>query len=152
MDQLVVVLNKCDSIAEFLPYVADLARPGMTISFLVHYASGEFQEVMDQLLAAPDRLVSDHDADRGDGAKIDALNEDDLAALRRLGVDFKVSVYSGSARRALRQFVSEQPEGLLVMRGGARCAMTRALRRARWLARLFNWHSRGPSVVLARNL
>lgn len=145
MHHLVVVLHKCDSIAEFFPYVEALARPGMNISFLVHYASGEFQEVMDH-------LVSDRGGASRRGADIAANGGGDFTTLSRLGVDFKVSVYSGSADRALRQFVSEQPGGLLVMRGGARCAITRALRRTSWLARLFKWRAGGPSVVLAQGL
>lgn len=146
MDQLVVALDKCDRIAEFLPYVAALARPGMTISFLVHYASTEFQEVMEKLVTP----TLSSDLARASSQR-QATVDMHVAALRQPGVELKVSIYSGSARKALRQFITEQSTRVLIMRGATRCGITRALRRARWLGKLF---ARGPAsspVVLVQN-
>lgn len=148
MNQLVVLLHKRDRVAEFLPYAAALARPGMTIFFLVHYSSRELPKVMDQLPMGWHSFDSDsHLVELADGEPEKAS---EMRALHQPGVEIKVSVYSGSARRALRQFVGEQPAGLLILHGGSGCALSRALRRIQWLARFFNRRAVGPSVVLAQ--
>lgn len=156
MDQLVVVLHRRDRIADFIPYIAAVARPGMTISVLLHYASDEFQEVMDQLIkaAGPSHFGQARGEQQPNFATSFGRGRamlSDLSALHRPGLEFRVSLYTGNPRNALLELSNQQPAGLLVMRGGASCAITRVLRGVRWFERLLSRASRGASVVLAQS-
>jgi hypothetical protein len=49
--QILVPLRVSDRIALFLPYVEQIAQPGMKVVFLVHLGLSRFKELTDQLLA-----------------------------------------------------------------------------------------------------
>lgn len=49
--QILVPLSGSDRIELFLPYVKQIAQPGMKVVFLVHLGASRFKELTNQLLA-----------------------------------------------------------------------------------------------------
>src|SRR5262245_46989122 len=116
--QLLVPLRGGDRIEEILPYVQDVAQPGMTVVFLVHFGSNRFHELATRLLMINTGLpLKFHDGAGADRlSNIDQRINDAAEEVRQGGVAIKVKFYTGSWRRLVRQSVEDEPVQWVIMR------------------------------------
>lgn len=116
--QLLVPLRGGDHIDDILPYVRDVAQPGMTVVFLVHFGSNRFKELAAQLLMINSGLPATFDDGVGAHQQSNVERRIQLAAekLRQRGVVIKVKFYTGSLRRLMRQCMETEPVKWVIMR------------------------------------
>jgi hypothetical protein len=116
--QLLVPLKGGDRVDDVLPYVRDVAQPGMTVVFLVHFGVNRFKEMAAQLLAINSGLPANFD--EGPSAaplsNIERSIQQAGEKLRRRGVAIKVKFYTGSLRRLMRQCMDDEPVKWVIMR------------------------------------
>jgi hypothetical protein len=125
--KILVPLGGSDRIEQFLPYIEQVARPGVKIVFLVHSGLSGLKALMDEVLALQTGITpaslpgTNHQADfvkeRVRSAEKEVLAA--CAALRNREVDIVVNVYAGSLRRALREHMQRDDIHLVMMRPGA---------------------------------
>ncbi len=116
--QLLVPLRGGDRIEDILPYVRDVAQPGMTVVFLVHFGSNRFKELAAQLLTINSGLPATFDDGASAHQQSNVERRIQLAAdkLRQRGVEIKVKFYTGSLRRLMRQCMETEPVKWVIMR------------------------------------
>src|SRR5687768_15438457 len=108
--ELLVPLRSADLLKEILPYVRDLAQPGMTVVFLVHFSVNRFKQLTAQLLMINSGLPANFDADavapESGAAGLSNVEQKIQRAAEQLlerGVTIKVKFYTGSLRRLVGQ-------------------------------------------------
>jgi hypothetical protein len=134
-EQILVPLKRHDRVEEFLPYVEDIARPGMRVVFLVYLGRSGFKELTDQLLAIhtgiqPELLpatISEGDVLENRRQSAEARLTAACVVLRKRGVKIEVNVYAGRLQRIIDEYLQKQDVQFIMMRpGGSR--MMRFLR------------------------
>ena len=121
--QILVPLKRSDRLECFLPYVEEIAQPGMKGVLLLQSNVSALKDFSEQLLAIdagirPDLLAG------GNRGK-DSLEEQKLVErtllplcdrLKKRGVHVSVNVYAGSLRRVARKAMQTNNVHLLMMR------------------------------------
>jgi hypothetical protein len=121
--QIIVPLRGSDRIEQFLPYIEQVAQPGMKIVFLVHFGVSRFKELTDQLLAihtsiqpaflpaqSEDGIVEN--ARRSAQERFISVGE----TLRQKGVTVDVNIYSGRLRTVVNDYLKKEDVYLVMMR------------------------------------
>lgn len=142
--QILVPLSGSDRIELFLPYVKQIAQPGMKVVFLVHLGASRFKELTNQLLAihtgiqpaflpgqTSEQAVVE-DARRSAEQRVLSVCE----GLRKRGVTVDVSVYAGRQRRVVREYLEKEDVHLVIMRPNMD-RLTACLRKIGSLLRFF---------------
>lgn len=153
-EQILVPLRRHDRVEEFLPYVEDIARPGMTVVFLVYLGRSGFKELTDQLLAIhtgirPDLLpatMSGGDLLENRRQSVEAQLTAACLALRNRGVKIEVNIYAGRLQRIIAAYLQKQDVQFIMMRPGGN-RMMRFLRSCGSLTRFIRL-SPVPPVLL----
>jgi len=123
--QILVPLRGSDRIELFLPYIQQLAQPGMRVVFLVHLGLSRFKEITDQLLAIHMGLTPVFPPSRN-GDRESLNQQSRLAreaifrgclALRERGIEISVHVFAGPMRAVVGEFVRTDDVHLVIMRG-----------------------------------
>jgi hypothetical protein len=128
--QVLVPLKGHDNIEEILPYLEDIARPDMTIIFLVHFGANRFTELAGQLLEIQSGTPAKFSSDTG--VPQSNLTHRIQRASRELsdrGVHMEVKFYTGQLRPILRQCIEDEPSQTVIMR-------PRVNRAKRWMQNL----------------
>jgi hypothetical protein len=122
--QIIVPLRGSDRIEQFLPYIEQVAQPGMKVVFLVHVGVSRFKELTDQLLAIhtgiqPAFLPGQSSAeavveDTRRSARQGVLSASEV--LRNRGVTVDVNVYAGRLRRVVKEYLEKEEVHLVMMR------------------------------------
>jgi nucleotide-binding universal stress UspA family protein len=153
--QLLVPLRGSDRIEQFLPYIEQIARPGVKVVFLVHLGTGRFQEIFDQLVAihtgsAP-ALLSVRNADPESLNRRSRLIREKILlrceALRKRGVEISVGLFAGSLRTAVREFAQKENVQLVIMRGATRNWLARILRKVGSVLHFFRPQTLPPVLL-----
>jgi len=116
--QILVPLRGSDHIEEILPYVRDIAQPGMTVVFLVNFCSNRFNKLAAQLLMINSGSPVNFDDRAGEHRlsaverKIQQVGEQ----LRQRGVATRTKFYTGSLRRLVRQCAENEPVKWVIIR------------------------------------
>ncbi len=119
--QILVPLKRSDRLESFLPYIEEIAQPGMKVVLLLQSNVSALKEFSEQLLAIhagirPDLLA-------GRNREQDILEEQRLAErkllplcerLKKQGVHVSVNVYAGSLRRVVRRAMQTNNVHLLM--------------------------------------
>lgn len=152
--QMLVLLRRSDRIEQLLPYIEQLARPGLKVVFLVHYRLARCKELTDELLAIhadiqPEFLPG---RSREDNVKKRIrLAEKQLCIAREVlnkrGIEVAVSVYAGSLLRLMREYTKKEDIYLVIMRQGGGSRITLALRQIAALFRLFKPQTLPPMLL-----
>ena len=121
---VLVVLRRGDDLDDVLPYVEEIARPGLTITFLIDHSLSGLTEVLNQAFkpypviveqqlsrTGPD-VESPTGTTNGDQQSVTATRQE----LRKQGVEIKVRVYTGNLKRILREFMEKECVQTIVMR------------------------------------
>lgn len=154
--QILVQLRRQDPLAEFIPYIEEITRPGMRVVFLVPYPVESSTWLQDhwvttesprQALLAGRKLMGKYawELQR-------RLAEQRIAparqALENRGVEVVVDVYTGSLASMVESYNSnEEPQ--LMMQGQRQLPIVSFLREAIAFSGLFKRPSL-PSVLLLR--
>jgi len=117
--QLLVPIKSRDRIEDLLPYLEDIARPEMTIVFLVHLGVNRFAQLTAQLLEVQSGLPANFSTDTSVAQsnlthRIEHIGRE----LRNRGVRIKVKFYSGRLLPILRQHSIRDGRKLVIMRPG----------------------------------
>jgi hypothetical protein len=121
--QIIVPLRGSDRIEQFLPYIEQVAQPGMKIVFLVHFGVSRFRELTDQLLAIHTGIQPAFlPAQSEEGVVKNARRSTQQCfisvceMLRQKDVTVAVNVYSGRLRRVLKDYLEKEDVYLVMMR------------------------------------
>jgi hypothetical protein len=153
--QILVPLRGSDRIEQFLPYIEQVAQPGLKVVFLVHCGLSSFKELTDQLLAIhtgirPD-LLPGQSSEKGvaeytrRSAQQRVLSACEV--LRNRGVTVDVNVYAGRLRRVVREYLEKEDVHLVIMRPNIE-RLTACLRRIGSLLRFFKPATVPPVLLL----
>jgi hypothetical protein len=152
---ILVPMRRSDQIDDFLPYLEQVAQPGMKVVFLLRSDVDGFKNLADQLLAIhtgirPDFLPAasskeDVTEERRFSAERQLLPVCD--ALKKRGVDIRVNVYAGSLRRVVREYMQEKPVRLVMMRPRVSWIARHVCRVSR-IVRRFNSVTFPPVILL----
>jgi hypothetical protein len=154
-EQILVPLRRHDRVEEFLPYVEDIARPGMTVVFLVYLGRSGLKELTDQLLAihtgiGPELLPAMSSAEKTVGNRrrlAEAQITAACLALRNRGVRIEVNVYAGRLQRIIDGYLQKQDVQFIMMRpSGSR--MMRFLRNHGSMSRFVKLSPVPPVLLL----
>jgi hypothetical protein len=153
-EQILVPLRRHDRVEEFLPYVEDIARPGMTVVFLVYLGRSGLKELTDQLLAiqtgCPELLPAMSSAEEIVGNRrrlAEAQITAACLALRNRGVRIEVNVYAGRLQRIIDEYLQKQDVQFIMMRpSGSR--MMRFLRNHGSMSRFVKLSPVPPVLLL----
>jgi hypothetical protein len=121
---VLVVLRRGDDLDDVLPYVAEIARPGLTITFLIDHRLAGLTEALNRAFK-PNPVIAEQRLIRT-GPEVESptvtTNGDQQTAtatrqeLRKRGVEIKIRVYTGSLKRILREFMEKECVQTIVMR------------------------------------
>jgi hypothetical protein len=122
--QILVPLSGSDRIEQFLPYVEQIAQPGMTVVFLVHLGLSRFKELTDQLLAIHTGIQPAFlPGQRSEQAVVEDARRSNqqrvlsaCVALRKKGVTVDVNIYAGRLRRIVKDYLEKEDIHLVMMR------------------------------------
>jgi hypothetical protein len=121
--QIIVPLRGSDRIEQFLPYIEQVAQPGMKIVFLVHFDVSRFKELTDQLLAIHTGIQPAFlPAQSEDGIVEDARRSVQYRVLsacetfRKKGITVDVNIYAGPLRRVVNDYLKKEDVYLVMMR------------------------------------
>ena len=120
--QILVPITKNDRVEELIPYVERVAHPGMKVVFLFRYPVAGF---MWRDLGTKE-LAENYSLD----GNLQRANQRVLPAcevLAQKGVEVAVSVYTGSLRRAVRNYALKGKDQLIMQRPGLCHMISRCL-------------------------
>lgn len=129
--KILVPLARNDRTEEMIPYVENVARPGMKVVFLVRYPVDGFiwakEEFGMKSALEANKLVS-HYSWEENLRRAERKVSSACAALRTKGVEVAVEVYAGSLKKAVRNHTLGGDVHLIMTRAGIGV----------WIARLFD--------------
>jgi hypothetical protein len=155
VDQILIALKRNDRVEEIIPFIQQIARPGMKLLCLVHCGVSGLNALMDQLLAIRTGIRLEVLA--GSNSKGDVLKERRQWAeqrvlpacdvLRNRGVKIEVIAYAGRLQRVVQNYLQKEDIRLVMMpsRGDW---VTKYLYRIGPMARLLNSGRLRPVVFL----
>jgi hypothetical protein len=120
--QIIVLLRGSDRVELFLPYVEQIAQPGMKVVFLVPLGLRGFKELIGQLVATgiraaclPERICKE---DVVEHRRLSAEQQVDSACpeLRARGVKFEVHVCGGPLQRIVEDYLKKENVHLIMLR------------------------------------
>jgi hypothetical protein len=129
--QILVPMKRDDRVEDFIPYVENVARPGMKVVFMVPYPVEGLCWTTEQFgrnaIKEAKRLASYYTWD----ANLRKAKDRISAALKVLpvnGIEVAVDLYTGSMRSAVHDYAAKGDVHLIVTRAGI----------GDWIARLFD--------------
>jgi hypothetical protein len=121
--QIIVPLKGSDRVEQFLPYIVQVAQPGMKVVFLVHFGVSHFKELTDQLLAIHTGIQPAFLPGQSEGGIVEDARRSTqqrvlsaCEALRNKGITVDVNIYAGRLRRVVKDYLEKQDVDLVMMR------------------------------------
>ncbi|TMA09901.1 MAG: universal stress protein [Deltaproteobacteria bacterium] len=113
--QIVVPLTRHDRIEEIIPYLEEIAKPGMRVVFLVPYGVELWAYLRDHWITMESPTLAGKKIKEQKGSAEHGI----LAArdaFRSMGVEITVEVYTGSLKRVIRNYTTNGDMHLIIMR------------------------------------
>ena len=141
-EKILVPLKKHDRVAEVIPYIERVARPGTSVVFLIHHPVSGFKWLqaycgimecgLDKALMLRRMIESYSVKARRQLAEQKVFQT--CEALHRLGVKAAVELYSGSEKTIFNGYIRKGDVDLVIMRPQTQFQITRAIKKvfARW--------------------
>src|SRR4029450_7125438 len=129
--KILVPLGQYDRSEEMIPYVENVARPGMEVVFLVRYPVDGFiwaKEEYGLRAALEAKELVNYYSWEGNIESAKRKVAPACEALRAKGIEAAVDVYAGSLKKAMRSHTLNGDVHLIMTRAGIRD----------WIARLFD--------------
>ena len=122
MDKLILVpLTRSDRAEDFVPYIVEVARPGMKAVFMVPYPVDGFRwshEECGRKAIQEGMALADYYNWDNNFRKAKEIITPAVESLSAQGVDADVELYTGSMRRALREYAAKSETHLIVSGAG----------------------------------
>ena len=139
--RILVSLRGSDRVEEFLPYIEQVAQPGMKIVFLIHCGWSGFKGFLEQLPAVYPGIMPTLLPGRSNKeSELLRLLEKEISnrcgALRKQGLEITVDVHTRPLHKVVRQCIQRQDVHLVIMRAGFYDRITQYMRNVRPLSRL----------------
>jgi hypothetical protein len=128
--KILVPLGQYDRSEEMIPYIENVARPGMKVVFLVRYlvdGIGWRKEEYGMRAALEAKKLVNYYSWEGNVEKAKQQVAQACQALRAKGIETAVDVYAGSLKKAMRSHTLNGDVHLIMTRAGI----------GDWIARLF---------------
>lgn len=120
--QILVPLSRSDRVEQFIPYLDEVVRPGMTVVFLVHYGTGDLRAILDQSLAIHSGIRPDLSSTDGLGANVEGIAQQEIVSackpLLRKDVKIEVDIYAGRLRTVMQNHAKKGNVHLVMMHPG----------------------------------
>ena len=129
--KILVPLGQYDRSEEMVPYIENVARPGMKVVFLVRYRSDGIRlhkEEYGMKAALEAKNSANYYSWEGNLENAKKRVAPACEALRAKGIETAVDVYAGSLKKALRSYMLNGEVHLIMTRAGI----------GDWIARLFD--------------
>jgi hypothetical protein len=129
--KILVPLGKYDRSEEMIPYIENVARPGMLVVFLVRYPVDGFiwaKEEYGMRAALEAKELVNYYSWEGNLENARKQLAPVCEALRAKGIEVAVDVYAGSLKKAARSHMLNDDVHLIMTRAGI----------GDWIARLFD--------------
>lgn len=129
--KILVPLGQYDRSEEMIPYIENVARPGMKVVFLVRYPVDGFawaKEEYGMRAALEAKKLVNHYSWEGNLEKAKKQVAPACEALRVRGIEADTDVYAGSLKKAVRSHMLSGDVHLIMTRAGI----------GDWIARLFD--------------
>jgi hypothetical protein len=152
MKKLILVpLKRNDRVEDFMPYIAEVARPGTEAVFMVPYPVDGFRwsradcggKAIEEGLRLADYYNWDNNL-----AKAKTRLGPAMAALGANGIETAVEVYAGSMRRAVRTHAANGEVHLIVSRGSVGNWIERLVDAGTSLFRMLKRPAHAPVMLL----
>jgi len=118
--QILVPIKSRDRIEDLLPYLEDIARPEMTVVFLVQFDVNRFAQLTGHLLEVQSGLRANFSEDVSVAqSNLTRRIEHIGRELRNRGVQIKMKFYTGRLQPVLRQQSIHDGRNLVIMRSGS---------------------------------
>ena len=142
--QILVPLRGSDRIEQFLPYIEQVAQPGMKVVFLVHLRPQPFQGIDRSIAGDPyghsARLSTGQSSEEGIVEDVRRSAQQRVISacevLRTRGVTVDVNIYAGRLRRVVKEYLEKEDVHLVIMRPNMD-RLTACLRKIGSLLRFF---------------
>lgn len=129
--KILVPLGQYDRSEEMIPYIENVARPGMKVVFLMRYPVDGFawaKEEYGMRAALEAKKLVNHYSWEGNLEKAKKQVAPACEALRVRGIEADTDVYAGSLKKAVRSHMLSGDVHLIMTRAGI----------GDWIARLFD--------------
>lgn len=140
--KILVPLEHYDESEAMIPYIENVAKPGMKVIFLVRYPVDGFVLAKEEYgirAALEAKDLVNHHSWKGNRENADKQVAPACEALRAKGIEASVDVYAGSLKKAVRSHMLSGDVHLIMTRAGI----------GDWIAKLFdgsislfNWFKR----------
>jgi hypothetical protein len=135
-EQILVALKSHDRLSRMVPYIEEIARPGMKVILLIPFATQTGLNATRSDSRAPssldeERTIAQLDAARGTSVSIrgaQLIDEQNLRAEHKLflalerllskGIDITVDLYTGSLRTVVKNYTAKGHVHLIMKRAG----------------------------------
>ena len=129
--KILVPLGRYDRTDEMIPYIEEVARPGMRVVFLMRYSVSGIKwpiKEPDTETASEVKELLDYYSLEANLKRAKAEIAPAVEALGESGVEVTVDVYAGSLKKAVRSHTASGDVHLILTRAGL----------GNWIARIFN--------------
>jgi hypothetical protein len=149
--EILVPVGRYDRSEEMIPYIENVAGPGMTVVFLVRYPVDGFiwaKEEYGMRAALKAKELVNYYSWEWNLEKAKRQITPACAALRARGIGAAVDVYAGSLKKAIRSHARNENVHLIITKAGIGNWITRILDGAASIFRLFKRLTFSPVVVI----
>ncbi len=125
--QILVPISRNDRVKEMIPYVERVAYPGMKVVFLLRYPVDGFDEYIRAGMATGETGIPNPEKVRKIGERYSMDSQQQMArqkvfpachALQKKGAEVTVDVYTGSLRRAVKDYARRGGVHMILQRAG----------------------------------
>ncbi len=125
--QILIPISRNDRVKEMIPYVERVAHPGMKVVFLLRYPVDGFDEYIRAGMATGETGIPNPEKVRKIGERYSMDSQQQMArqkvfpachALQKKGAEVTVDVYTGSLRRAVKDYARRGGVHMILQRAG----------------------------------
>jgi len=149
--KILVLLAQNVRIEEMIPYVDRVARPGMTVVFLVRYPVGGFiwaKEEFGMKVVLEAKKLASYYSWQANLKRAKSGIAPAVEALGRKGVEVTVDVYAGSVKRAVRSHTINADVHLIMTPAGIAARIARLFDGTDSVFKWFNCPSFSPVLLI----
>ena len=152
MDKKIVVpMKRSDRVEDFIPYIENVARPGMKVVFMVPYPMDGLrwsaEEFGTKAITDGKRLAGYYTWDASQ-KKANARVAQASAALQPKGIEVTADLYTGSIRSAVHEYTAKGDVHLIVTRAGVGQKIAGLCNGSSSLFDLFKRPSESPMLLI----
>ncbi len=158
--QILVPISRNDRVKEMIPYVERVAHPGMKVVFLLRYPVDGFDGYIRAGMATGETGIPNPEKVRKIGERYSMDRQQQIArqkvfpacdALQKKGAEVSVEVYTGSLRRAVKNYARTGDVHLMMAHAGIGDIVSRFLKNLVSVLRSSKRPSISPTLSIVAN-